>query len=234
MQEWLSNPLALFCLALGSYWFGLQVYQLAGRTPLLHPLIVACVPSAIWLHSFAIPVVEFRQANQILHFMLGPATVALALPLYRQWSHIRENIVSLLMALLLGLALSLIVTLGLAYVMGASDKLLLTLAPKSVTTPITLEIIRITGGWPDLAAGIVIVTGVIGALVAPLMFKLVGVKNLAAQGFSMGLVAHGVGTARAYELNATMAAYASLGMGLSGIVSAVVLPWLMPWVLHWL
>ena len=233
-HNWLSNPLALLCVAIGSYWLGLHVYQAAKRSPLFHPLLIACLPSLAWLHYFHISIADFRASTSVLHFLLGPATVALALPLYLQWSHVKKHLSPVLLSLLGGLVVSLAATLGIAYLLGAQHQLLLTLVPKSVTTPIALEIIKITGGWGELTAGIVILTGVLGALIAPLVFRLCGIHNVAAQGFAMGLIAHGVGTARAYELNAKMAAYASLGMGLSGLLSAALLPWLGPVLVTWL
>ncbi|HBS16023.1 MAG TPA: LrgB family protein, partial [Alcanivorax sp.] len=108
------------------------------------------------------------------------------------------------------------------------------LAPKSITTPIAVEVVKSTGGYVSLAAGAVAITGIVGALVGGLVFRVLGVKDDRIRGFALGLVAHAIGTARAFEFSEKAGAFAGLALGLTGLVTALALPWLWPLISPWL
>lgn len=216
----------LSCLAatLAAYQLGLWLYQRAGRRLWLHPLLTGSILVAGGLKLAGIDYGAYRAASEIFYLLLGLATVALAVPLHREFHHLRGLVLPILASLGLGSLLAPACALAMAWLFGASAELLLALAPKSVTTPIALAIAQGLGANVSLTTGVVIFTGVAGALTAPLAFRLTGLADPRAQGLVLGLNAHGVGTARGFELSPVTGAFASLAMGLTGAITALWLP----------
>ena len=166
-----------------------------------------------------------------MHFLLGPATVALAVPLYRHFAEVRRSVVAILVSLAVGSTTAAASAVGIAWALGASRQTLLSLAPKSVTTPIAMGISEQIGGLPSLTAALVILTGITGAVFATWTLNVVGLKDWRARGFATGVAGHGIGTARAFQVNETAGAFASLAMGLNGVATAVLVPLLVHWTL---
>jgi len=135
-----------------------------------------------------------------------------------------------LIYIVIGAPLAAGLAIALAALCGAPLEVVGSLAPKSITTPIALEVSRITGGYPALAAGAVAITGIVGVLAAPLVFRLLRVTDDRIRGLALGLVAHAIGTARAFEYSERAGAYSSLALGLTGLLTALALPWLWPWI----
>lgn len=216
--------LASLAATLAAYQLGLWLYQRAGRRLWLHPLLTGAILVATALKLTHTDYAAYRAASEIFYLLLGLATVALALPLHREFHHLKGLVLPILASLSLGSLLAPACALAMAWAFGASAELLLALAPKSVTTPIALAIANSIGANASLTTGVVIFTGVAGALTAPLAFRLAGLKDPRAQGLVLGLNAHGVGTARAFELSPVTGAFASLAMGLTGALTAVWLP----------
>jgi putative effector of murein hydrolase len=159
--------------------------------------------------------------------MLGPATVALAVPLIAQWRQVKRLIVPIAAALVAGSVTAIASAVVCAWALGASQQTVASLAPKSVTTPIAMGIAEAIGGIPTLTAVLVILTGIIGAMsVTPLMNAL-GVKDYAARGFAAGVASHGIGTARAFQVSEIAGTFAGLGMALNGLLTAILAPMLM-------
>ena len=156
--------------------------------------------------------------------MLGPATVGLAVPLYAYWQHLRKMVLPLTVALLAGSLTAVVSAMALASLLGASAESIRSLAPKSVTTPIAMSIAEKIGGLPSLTAVLVVVTGIFGAVGFSGFFRLLRIRDHKAQGFAVGLAAHGLGTARAFQISEEMGAFATLGMSLNGLLTAVLLP----------
>lgn len=173
------------------------------------------------------PYSRYFEGAQFVHFMLGPATVALAVPLYRQFHHVRRSAIAIGVALLCGSLTAVISAVGIAWLLGASRETLLSLAPKSVTTPVAMGIAEQIGGLPSLTAVLVILSGITGAVLGTYTLNLVRVKDWRARGIAMGVASHGIGTARAFTVNEVAGAFSSLAMGLNALATAVLVPLLM-------
>lgn len=220
------KPLFGLLLSLTAYQLGLWAYRRSNQWILLHPVVTGALAITAVLLALDLSYRDYLSANQLLYFLLGPATVALAVPLHQEFHHLRGLVLPLLVTIALGAAIAAGSAVGIAWYLGASKLTLLSLAPKSVTTPIALGIAQRIDALPGLTTGVVVFTGVISALLGPLVFKLTGLKDHRLQGVILGLNGHGVGTARAFELNATSGAFAGLAMGLTGALTAFTLPFL--------
>ncbi|HCE38875.1 Inner membrane protein YohK [Alcanivorax sp. ALC70] len=234
MTELLHTPLFGLLLTLASYRAATWLYGKAHSLPVFHPFLVASIPVVVVLPMVGLSYEEYREQIQGLSFLLGPATVALAWPLYRQLRTVRSVWKPVLITTLVGAALAAGISVLLAWWLGAPEPVVGSLAPKSITTPIAVEVVRSTDGFVALAAGAVAITGIVGALVAGSIFRLLRVHDDRIRGFALGLVAHAIGTARAFEYGEKAGAFASLALGLTGLVTALALPWLWPWIAGWL
>ncbi|TWA86679.1 putative murein hydrolase (TIGR00659 family) [Azospirillum brasilense] len=219
-----ASPLAGLTLTLAAYQVGMWVFERFGRRPALNPVMIAVLLIAAALMVAGIDYRTYFDGAQFVHFLLGPATVALAVPLYRQFQQVRRSAVALLVALLTGSAASALSAVAIAWALGASERTLLSLAPKSVTSPIAMGVSEQIGGLPSLTAVFVILTGIIAASFGTWVLNLVRVTDWRARGFGLGVAAHGIGTARALQVNEVAGAFAGLGMGLNGLATAILLP----------
>ncbi|MCP5364582.1 MAG: LrgB family protein [Hyphomicrobiales bacterium] len=219
-----AKPLTWLTLTLVAYQAGLLLHIRFRRNPLVNPVLLAIAFLAGLLTITDTGYHTFFEGAQFIHFLLGPATVALAVPLYRQFALIRRSAVALMAALLTGSITAAGSAVGIAWALGGSPDLLVSLAPKSVTAPIAMAIVEDLGGLPTLTAVLVILTGITGAALGTGVLRLVRVGDHRAQGFALGLASHGIGTARAIQLSETAAAFSGLAMGLNGLATAVLLP----------
>jgi putative effector of murein hydrolase len=156
--------------------------------------------------------------------------VALAIPLYGQLGRLKRMALPLLCALLVGSLTAALSAVAIGSLLGASKATVLSLAPKSVTTPIAMGIAERIGGLPSLTAVLVIITGIIGAVGARYIYRALKIEDDAVRGFALGIASHGIGTARAFQESEQMGAFAALAMGLNGLMTAILLPIIMPWV----
>lgn len=219
-----ASPLAALTLTLVAYQVGLALSRRVGGHPLANPVLIAvALISGLLLASGTDYAVYFDGA-QFVHFLLGPATVALALPLYRQLATVRRSALAIGVSLLAGSLCAIVSAVGIAWAMGAGAQTLASLAPKSVTAPVAMGIAEALGGLPSLTAVLVILTGILGAALGPLLLDLLRVRDWRARGFAIGVAAHGIGTARALQVNETAGAFAGLAMGLNAIATAILLP----------
>jgi predicted murein hydrolase (TIGR00659 family) len=191
---------------------------------LLHPVLVGIVAMIGALEALGVDYGTYDRGGRLLSFWLGPAVVALGVPLFRQMDPVRRSARALLVSLLAGGAVGIVSACGVAALLGASPEVVRSLAPRSVTTPIAIEIARRAGGIPSLSAVVVILSGVFGAIAGPPLLRLVGVRSRTATGIALGAAAHGVGTARAVEEGEVEAAGAGIAIGLMGVVTAVLTP----------
>jgi len=225
-----ATPLTGLTVTLAAYLFGRWLFRRSGHFPLLNPVLIAVVSLVGLLTLTGVGYHTYFEGAQFVHFLLGPATVALAVPLYRQFEKVRRSALSLGGALLAGSLTAVATALLIGWATGASREVLVSLAPKSVTTPIAMGISELTGGLPSLTAVLVILTGILGASVGTTVLKLIGVADPKATGFALGLASHGMGTARALELGEIQGAFAGLAMGLNGLLTAIALPLILAWV----
>ena len=222
---------AATALTVGGYLFGLFCYRRSNSFSLLHPVPVASLLIAGFIFLFSIPASYYEQGCALLRWLLGPATVALALPLYQQLQKIRALIKPISIGILVGSLLAIFSALLPAQWLSASDVVLRSLASKSVTTPIAIAVADDIDGLISLAAGAVILTGILGICIAPWIFRLFGIRDPRARGFALGLAAHGIGTAKALEESPQSAAFATLSLCLTGLFSSLIIPALIVWLL---
>ncbi|MBB5214040.1 LrgB family protein [Parapusillimonas granuli] len=217
---WLAFTVAAYLLALAAY------LRCRGN-PLLLPVLTAVAMVVAVLYGTGTPYEVYAGHTWFLSFLIGPATVALAIPLYGQLGRLRQMMVPLCVALLAGSATAIVTGMGIAWMLGGSLQTQLSVAPKSATMPIAMEVAALAGGLPSLTTIAVAVTGIAGAILAGSLLRLFRIADPAAQGFSLGLSAHAIGVARAFQASETAGAFAALGMGLNGIATAVLIPvWL--------
>lgn len=219
-----ATPLAGLTLTLLAYAIGWLAYSRVGFHPLANPVLiaVALVVATLWLTG-----TQYRtyfDGAQFVHFLLGPAVVALAVPLARDTARLRRLAVPIAGALAAGALTAVVSAVGIAWLLGASPGTLASIAPKSVTAPIAMGIADRIGGVPALAAVFAVTTGVLGAVVGKFVLDACRVRDWPARGFALGLAAHGIGTARAFQVNQDAGAFAGLAFGLHGLLAAVVFP----------
>lgn len=229
-----ATPLLGLTLTLVVYGLSYRLYALARFNPLANPVALSIVMLATVLTLTGTAYTTYFEGAQFVHFLLGPATVALAVPLMEQWHRLKRLWWPLLAGLISGTFVGTVSALLLARMLGASDATLASLAPKSVTTPVAMGIAEQVGGLPSLTAVLVVCTGIVGAATARFLFDALHIQHPVVRGFALGTAAHGIGTARAFQVSETMGAFAGLAMGLTALFSALTLPWLVRWVLHWL
>lgn len=219
-----ASPLLWLTVTLLAYQSALWIYRRCNQSPLANPVALAVAGIVTLLLLTGVNYQTYFAGAQFVHFLLGPATVALAVPLYAQWRRLQRMVRVTLIALICGSLTAIFSAVGIARSLGASEASQWSLAPKSVTTPIAMGIAEKIGGLPSLTAVLVVTTGILGAILAPLAFRLVRANSEPARGFALGLAAHGIGTARAFQISETTGAFAALAMGLNGLLTALLLP----------
>ncbi len=223
------DPLLWLTATLVAYAIGDAAFRAAGRRPLVNPVLVAVALLALLLRGTGTPYAAYFEGAQFVHFMLGPATVALAVPLHANLGRIRATALPMLAGLLVGSVVALVSAVAIGAALGLRGETLLSLAPKSATAPVALGVSETIGGAPNLTAVLVILTGIIGAIVATPLLNLLRVRDWRARGLAVGVAAHGIGTARAFQVNETAGAFAGIGMGLNALLTALIAPLLAPW-----
>ncbi len=218
-----GHPLFALGITLLAYQLGVLVYERT-RKVYLQPFLVAVLLLVIILLACGLPYEHYRTHNQPLTLLLGPSTVALAVPLFLNLARIRQLFRPILLTLLLAGTVTTLLGIGLSRLFGVPDSLLLTLAPKSVTSPIAMLVAEKIGGVAGLAAVFVLLTGVMGAILGPWLLTRAGVRHPAARGMALGLTSHAVGTAQALQEGEECGAFSALGMSLMGVTTAVLMP----------
>jgi len=219
-----ATPLLGLTLTLAAYLLGDWIYRRAGQHPLLNPVLLAIIALVALLSLTATPYPTYFEGAQFVHFLLGPATVALAVPLYFNFSKLKRLWLPLLGGLIAGSLTAAVSAIGIAWLLGASPQTLISLAPKSVTAPVAMGIVEKLGGLASLSAILVVSTGILGAVLGPWTLDRLGVHDEAIRGFSIGVASHGIGTARAFQESEQAGAFAGLAMGLNILATALMLP----------
>ncbi|WP_050527804.1 LrgB family protein [Pseudorhodobacter aquimaris] len=219
-----QEPLLWLTATLIAYGVGDALFGLSGRKPYVNPVMIAVILLASLLWFARVPYATYFDGAQFVHFMLGPATVALAAPLYANLGKIKTSAIPMIGALVAGSVTAMLSALGIAYALGVRGEVLLSLAPKSVTAPVALGVSESIGGSPTLTAVLVILTGITGAVMATPLLNLMRIKNWQARGFAVGVASHGIGTARAFQVNETAGAFAGIGMGMNAVLTAIIAP----------
>jgi len=225
-----ASPLLWLTLTLVCYLGAVWIYRFGGESPWLNPVAIAVVLLIALLVVTGTPYQTYFDGAQFVHFLLGPATVSLAIPLYRQRQRLRALALPVAVALVVGVLTASLSAVGFAALLGAGKETLISLAPKSVTAPVAMGISEKLGGLPSLTAVLVVSTGIVGAVLGTGLFRLLGIRDDAIKGIAMGVAAHGIGTARAFQVSPTMGAFSGLAMALSAFVTALLLPPLLRWI----
>lgn len=192
--------------------------------PLANPVLDAVALLAGGLLAAGVDYRDYFRGAQFVHFLLGPATVALAVPLHRQWRTVRRSAAAAVLAVVGGGLFAAAAGVGIALALRAAPEVTASLAPRSVTTPVAMGIAERIGGLPSLTAAVVILSGIVGAALGPAVLDLARVRDWRARGLAIGTASHGIGTARALSVDATAGAFSGLAMGLNAIATALLLP----------
>ena len=222
-MEIMSNPIILLAITFGIYYVGRQIQKRTGWV-VLNPILITIVALIALLQLTGISYETYEQGGQYIDFWLKPAIVALGVPLYQNLGQIRRQLLPILMSQLVGCLVGLVSVTLIASALGASHEVIVSLAPKSVTTPIAMEVCKAAGGIPSLTAAIVVIVGLFGAVFGFKILEVWHVHNPFSQGISMGTASHAVGTSRAMEKGETYGAYSSLGLILNGVLTALLTP----------
>ncbi|MDG6774659.1 LrgB family protein [Thiomicrorhabdus sp. ZW0627] len=222
-----ASPLFGLTLTLVCYLIALKIYRKGGGNPLLTPVATSIVMIILVLTLMDIPYYSYFSGAQFIHFLLGPATVALAIPLFFQLKKLKTVWLPMSVALICGITVAGFSAYFIAQALGASHETILSLIPKSVTAPVAMGISEQIGGLPTLTAVFVVITGVLGAIMGVWLFKIFKITDDDIKGVAMGVTAHGLGTATSLQINQQMGAFAGLAMALSASVSAFILPFVL-------
>ena len=223
-SDLLRVPAISLALTLLAYEIGLRTQRKCGGSAMVNPVLIAVVLIITVLELLGTSYGTYFESAGLLHFLLGPAVVALAVPIYNNASLIRGSALAILAGVAAGALVGSASAVVIAWMFGAPNDLLLSIAPKSVTTPIAIGISEEIGGQPSVTAVMVILTGIIGAIASGYIFDWIGVKDWEVRGLASGITAHGIGTAQMLRINETAGAFAGLAIGLTGLFTAFLLP----------
>jgi predicted murein hydrolase (TIGR00659 family) len=224
-----ASPLSWLTLTFVAYLVADRISQASGRHPLLNLVFLTAALIIVTLTALGVSYETYFAGAQFIHFLLGPATVALAVPLYRNLERVKASALPICAALLAGSVTAIVSAVLIAKCLGGPPELVASLAPKSVTAPIAMGLAEKSGGIPFLTAALVLTTGVFGAMILTPLMKALRITDEAAIGMAAGVAAHGIGTARAFQIGATAGAFSGIAMGLNGALTGVILPMLRPW-----
>jgi len=224
-----TTPLFWLTATLAAYLIADRIAEAAGRHPVVNPVAIAIALLGTLLKLTGTDYQTYFNGAQFVHFLLGPATVALAIPLYRNLELVRRNLLPMAAALVVGAVVAIVSALLVARALGAPRTVLVSLAPKSVTAAVAMAVSETLGGVPPLTAALVIATGILGAIFVTPMMNALGVRDYAARGFAVGLASHGIGTARAFAVDPVAGVFSGIAMGLNAVVTPAIVPVLLPW-----
>jgi len=223
-SQWANSPLTWLLATLLAYRFALVIYLRLGSNPLLHPVPVSTIILVAVLSSAGVRYQTYFDGTGFIRFLLGPATVALAIPLYGQIKSVRRNWFGLLAGALLGSMTAVISAMAIASLLGASRMTVLAMTAKSVTMPIAIGLAEKIGGAPSLTSALVMLTGILGAATTQYVLQRMAIDDREIAGFALGVSAHGIGVSRALQNSQEMGAFAGLAMGLAGVLTALLVP----------
>ena len=228
IQQFFNSEVFTITFVIALYLLNYKLYRLVGTT-LLHPVLLTIIELIILLMYLDVPYDTFKSGSRMIHFMLGPSVVSLGYILHQQVAHLKGNVISIMVAITVGAMIGIGSIIGVGQLLGAHQTLIASLAPKSVTTPIAMELSGNTGGIPGLTAVIVVCAGILGSIIGPPIMKLMGIKSPVAKGLAMGASSHGIGTAAAIQMGAIEGALSGLAIGIMGLITALLLPLFARW-----
>lgn len=222
-MNFLSNPIFLLAVTFGLF-FGAKWLQKRTGLMLLNPILLTMALLIILLKWSGISYETYSEGGHLIEFWLRPAVVALGVPLYLQLETIKKQLLPILLSQLVGCIVGVVSVVLIARWMGAPQEIIYSLAPKSVTTPIAMEVTKTLGGIPSLTAAVVVCVGLLGGILGMKTMQITHIGSPMAQGLSLGTAAHAVGTSTAMDISSKYGAFASLGLTLNGILTALLTP----------
>lgn len=223
MKELINSPLFGVLISLAAFEFGLLIYKKT-KLPIFNPLLISIALIIPFLFKFGISYEEFNSGGQLISFFLGPATIVLALPLYKKLALLKKNALPILAGIFTGSVAGMLSIILLSRLFGLSPQLAATLLPKSITTPIGIEVSKQLGGLPSITVIVIIVTGIIGSIIGPPILKLCKITDKVASGIAIGTSSHAIGTSKALEMGETEGAMSGLSIGIAGVITVFVAP----------
>lgn len=230
MEEIINSSLFVIAITIASYSLCDLLYK-RFRFPLLNPVFTSILLLIFILYYLDIKIETYNGGTSILRILLDTSVVALAFPLYKQWSVIRANYKKILICMFAGSFTGIVSVLTLSWIFGASEKVIISMAPKSVTTPIAIKVSEALGGIPPLTAAVVVTVGIFGSIVGVQFLKLMRITNPESVGLAMGTAAHGLGTATVTKLGERHSAMGGLAIAINGLITALISPFLVEWFL---
>lgn len=225
-MDFFKNEFFLIAITFGLYHLS-KLIQKKTQMILLNPILLTIAVIIIFLELMGIDYETYEKGGKYIDFWLKPAVVALGVPLYLQIEAIKKQAIPVLLSQLVGCVVGIVSVVGVAQMLGATKEVILSLAPKSVTTPIAMEVTKQVGGIPSLTAAVVVITGLLGAMLGFKILRLGFVSNPISQGISMGTAAHAVGTAAAMEVSERYGAFSGLGLIINGVLTSVLTPYIL-------
>jgi len=219
-----ATPLFGLTATIVTYVLAQTVYLRLNQAPWANPVLWTVLVLAALLTVSGTPYPTYFAGAQFIHFLLGPAVVALAWPLWQRRLEVRRRAGAILLAALLGGTVAALSVVGIGYALGLPTDVIMSLAPKSVTAPVAMGIAEKIGGIPALAAVFAVLTGLVGAVSGKYLFDVLGIRSLATRGFALGTAAHGIGAARALQVDPDAGAYAGLALGLQVLLASFLMP----------
>jgi len=223
MEWFIETPYFGILISIVAFEIGLYIYKKT-KIPVLHPLLISITLIILVLSIFDIQLSSYEKGGDILSLFLGPVTVVLAIPLYKQIELLKKHKMPILIGIFTGVLTSFISVVALTKLFNYDIKMIYSLIPKSITTPIGIEISQTIGGIPSITVMAIVITGIIGAIISPLVCKIFKIDDKVARGIAIGTSSHAVGTAKAMEMGETEGAMSGLAMGISGLITALLIP----------
>ncbi len=222
-MEFLNTPLFGILISLLAFELGLLIHKKTGFA-IFNPLLLAVIMIITFMLSFDIDLATYKKGGDIINFFLGPATVALAVPLYKRVELLKKHLIPILASVFIGSFTAIFSVFLIGKLMGMDKSLIATLFPKSITTAIAIDLSRSMGGEVPITVVAVVWTGICGAIIGPAVCSLMNIKSSIAKGLAIGTASHAVGTSRAMELGETEGAMSGLAIVLAGIVTVILVP----------
>ncbi|WP_273273741.1 LrgB family protein [Maribacter polysiphoniae] len=219
----ISEPYILLTITIGIYWLT-KYLQNKTNSVFLNPILITIIAVIAILKAAGISYDTYHEAGKYIEFFLKPSIVALGVPLYLQISKIKKQVIPIVISQLVGAIVGIISGVLIAKWLGASNEVIISIAPKSVTTPLAIDISTSIGGIPSLTASMVVMVGIFGSVAGFKILQLFKVKNPMSKSLSMGTASHGLGTAQAMAISQRFGAYSSMGLILNGLFTALFTP----------
>lgn len=219
-----TSPLIWLTITVCTWIAASELSARLNRNPIVNPVMTSIILISSILYAFNIPYEKFFAGAQFVHFLLGPATVAIAVPLYQRWHDVKKVLAPIAIALGVGSVAAVFSVVALGFLFDLPRDVMISFMPKSATAGVAMAISSSLGGNPSLTAVLVILTGITGALIVTPFMNRMGIRDYAARGFAVGLSAHGIGTARAYDVDPTAGLFAGIAMALNAIATSIIVP----------